>query len=261
MFFSCGLVTLVYSWVVRMLAWPRSFCTCRISTPFSRRWVAKLCRKLWKVAFFFIPTDLSVFANTIWAVLVVRQPPRSLSNTYSSESLPIINSPSCSRSFSGKMLIRSLLPFACLMWRVSSSKSTSPALRFTTSLTLRPDPYASATITRCFLFRIASMIWEISLRERTIGSFLPLFVYGNENVHSIPITFSWYNLNAEWYWLSVWGDRNTAKDSRKFISSLSPTSSPNWLMTSLTQAQYALIVFWLYPATRIYLCSLFTLML
>jgi hypothetical protein len=60
-----GTVKCVYICVERMLEWPSSTCTMRVSTPASNNRVAKLCRKTWGVTSS-SPAAVRACLNAIW---------------------------------------------------------------------------------------------------------------------------------------------------------------------------------------------------
>src|SRR4030042_5932163 len=55
--------------VVSMLLWPRRACISLMLTPFIRRWVAKLWRRVWTVACFTMPASLTAFPMALWMPL------------------------------------------------------------------------------------------------------------------------------------------------------------------------------------------------
>lgn len=144
-----------------------------MSTPFSRRCVAKLCRNVWQCA----PFKSARFAadDTIfWMFLVERLPFRPVNKYF----LFFCFFVWCCRSSirnSGMLKILSLFPLACLMCPIFSGKFRSEIFRFVNSETRNPQAYIRLIISFDFSFLISLMSFLISSFERIIGSLISFF--------------------------------------------------------------------------------------
>lgn len=96
-------------------------------------------------------------------------PPRSLSNINASPDFPIMRHESSEMHFGDTTVIRSLFPLDCRIASMRPPQSTSFTRSRITSLTRRPEPYATASKRRCFGFFGWAMRRSISSRDRTTG--------------------------------------------------------------------------------------------
>lgn len=125
-----------------------------ISTQFSSKCVAKLCLKLWKVAFFLIADFFRASLNIFCILLVVNFHHLSDSISKSFHFLNWLNLSISIFNDSGNIVTLSLFHFHHFIWIVRFSISKSHIFKFIISDTLNPAQYESDMINLCFIFFI-----------------------------------------------------------------------------------------------------------